>query len=139
MKQITKKLFLGILLFIFSFENCFALDDALCHDANVLKAFRILGVVIFIIKILVPVVIIITGIISLAKAVMMEDESAVKKSADVLFKKVIVGVLIAFIPTIVDVFISSVSAADKTRSKFTECGRCLTSIKECKNMIGRYK
>lgn len=145
-----RKVFLLIVLLIivqFAFSSSYEMQslalitgDAVtfCKDPNVLKAFKIVATIIMIIKILVPVIIIITGIKSLATAVITEDDSALKKSAYTLMVKVFVGAFIFFIPTVIHAVMEVAHGYDKTKSQFTECGQCLTSTKSCDNLINKY-
>ena len=109
-----------------------------CKDPNVLKAIKIGAMIIMIAKILVPVIIIVTGIKSVASAVIVEDDSAVKKAANTLMVKFFVGAFIFFVPTIINAIMSLANGYDKTKSQFTECGQCLTSIKTCDKLINTY-
>lgn len=138
MKKKVKYLLFGIILFSLSISNCYAID-VVCHEANVLKAMRIVGTVIMVVKILVPLIIILTGIISLVNAVIYEDESAIRKSIDVLITKVFVGAIVFFIPSVVYGVLSMTANYDKTKTQFTDCGKCLTSVKECETLINKYK
>lgn len=139
MKNINK-LFLAFIVILLP-VNAFAAGSEIvvCHDIGVLKAFRILGTAILIIKIVVPVIIILTSIIRFSKSVIFEDASSVKDAANLLIKKVIAGALIFFIPTLFSAVFSLANNYDKTKAQFTDCGKCLTSIKDCNNLIGKYK
>ena len=134
MKKSIKYFVLGLLLFIFSYENCFALSNV-CEDVNVLKAFRIGGMLILIIKILAPVIIILTGIISFAKAVIAGDESEVKACTNILLTKVVVGVLIFSIPTFLFYVFNKVESSVKIRSEYVHCTICITNLKQCDDFI----
>ena len=138
MKKIVKYLLFGLSLFILSFNNCYA-ADVLCHDVNVLKAMKIVGTLIMIIKIVVPIIIILTSIISMVNAILYEDDNALKKSFSVLIQKVIVGAIIFFIPSLIYAVLSLTANYDKTKNQFTDCGKCITSLKECEKLIDKYK
>ena len=62
---------------------------------------QVVGYISFILKIVIPLIIIILGIVNLAKAVTSNDDKAVSKAAGTLIKKIVIGVVIFFIPTIV--------------------------------------
>lgn len=110
-----------------------------CHDANVLKGFRVLGYVVMALKILAPIILIITGMYSFFKATLDEDDKATKDAVRLLISKLFVAVGIFFIPTIVNATLKLVSNYDKTNGKYSECMKCITSIKTCNNSINRYK
>lgn len=109
-----------------------------CHEPEVLKALRIIGMVIVIIKVLVPVLVIVTGIQNLAKTVIQEDDSAIKKSVSLLMVKFFVGAFVFFIPTVMYTLMSVASGYDETASKFTDCGKCITSVSACNGLIDQY-
>lgn len=109
-----------------------------CHEAGVLKAMKIIGVVIVVIKVMVPIFLIVTGIMNLGKAVIYEDDGALKKSAQLFFVKFIVGAFIFFVPTIIYSIMEVANGYDKSTSQFTDCGKCLTSIKTCDQLIKKY-
>jgi len=75
---------------------------------------------------------------NLGKAVVYEDDNALKKSAQLLLTKFIVGAFIFFIPTIIYSLMEGVHNYDKSTSQFTDCGKCLTSIKTCDQLIKKY-
>ncbi len=138
MKRTFKYLLFGFLIFSLSFKNCYAID-VVCHEPDVLKAMRIVGAIVMIAKILVPLIIILTGIISMARAILFEDETAIRKTIDTLITKVFVGAIIFFIPSIVNAVLSLTSAYDNTKTKFSDCGKCMVSVKECEKLINKYK
>ena len=109
-----------------------------CHEAGVLKAMKIVGLVILAIKVMVPIFLIVTGVMNLGKAVIYEDDSALKKSAHLFFVKFIVGAFIFFVPTIIYAVMDAADNYDKSTSQFTDCGKCLTSIKTCDQLIKKY-
>lgn len=109
-----------------------------CHDPNILKGIRILGFVITIIKVLVPVLLIVVSIKTMVNAVLEQDDAAIKPAVYMFIKKFIAGAIIFFVPTIVHAIMSSANGYDKTNTQFTECGKCLTSVKSCNSLIERY-
>ena len=110
-----------------------------CHDPNILKGVRVFGYVVMALKILVPIILMITGMYSFFKATLDEDANATKNAAHVLFVKICVGATIFFIPTIINAALGLVSGYDKTGGKYSECMKCVTSISACNSSINRYK
>jgi len=93
------------------------MNDTICLNPDVLSAMYIINNVITIIKVLVPVLIIITGVISLAKAVMSEDDSLLKSSVQMLITKFFIGAAIFFVPTIFNAIFSLVAP----KTNFVDC------------------
>ncbi len=69
-----------------------------------LLVFQVIGYIILIIKILVPIILIVLGSIDLGKASLSGDDKAVKEAAIIFAKRVLIGLIIFFIPTILDFF-----------------------------------
>ena len=81
----------------------------------------------FILKILIPLLIIGFAIFELSKSVMGSDSSKIKKSAGVLGKKLIAGIIIFFIPTLVKVAFDLVAGFnDEIKKDYGNCFTCLT-------------
>lgn len=110
-----------------------------CNEKGVLKALKIVNIVVTIAKILVPILLIIYGSINYGKAALSDDHDALEKTTQSLIKKVIVGLMIFLIPTIFNALISfSQSSKDKTDSKtgeFSKCALCLAGDKSCNSYI----
>lgn len=109
-----------------------------CDEVGVLKSLKIINIVITIAKILVPILLIIYGSIDYGKAALSDDQDALEKTTQLLIKKVIVGVMIFMIPTIVNSLISfSQSSKDKTdkNGTFSKCALCFAGDKKCKDYI----
>lgn len=109
-----------------------------CHDPGILKGLRILGYVVMILKIMVPIILIITGMYSFFKATLNSDDKATREAANLLIKKCLTGAAVFFIPTAIFAGFKAVSGYDKTASKFSDCGKCVTSVKTCNNLIKKY-
>lgn len=109
-----------------------------CDDAGMLKTLKIIHVIITIAKILIPILLIIFGSIEYGKAALADNQDAVEKTTQALIKKVIVGLLIFFIPTIVNALISfSQSNKDKgdLNGEFAKCALCFAGDKACDSYI----
>ena len=98
----------------------------LCHEVGVLKTFRILVAIFTVIKILTPVLIIILSIISLTKAVL--DDNTIKKTVSLTIKRIVIGVFIFFIPSLMGSIINYV----RTDSKYINLSECIKNSKNIK-------
>ena len=94
--------------------------EELCDELS--PVLRILGIVILIIKIAAPVILIVVGMIDLAKAVTVNKEDEVKKAQNLLIKKAIAGVLVFLVITIVGLLMSIVGGND-----YKECSTCINN------------
>lgn len=87
---------------------------------------QLLGLFILILKIVLPLIIIIWGIVLLVKAVISSDEKAISKAIISLLKRFVAGIVVFFIPTIVNVIFNYVvGVTDSETNK--NCMNCLTS------------
>lgn len=70
--------------------------------ADTANIWHLLGMVVTIIKIVIPLLLIILGMVDLGKAVISSDEKAINKAVGSLLKRFIAAVVVFFIPTIVN-------------------------------------
>ena len=90
-----------------------------------LLVFQVIGYIILIIKILVPIILIVLGSIDLGKASLSGDDKAVKEAAISFAKRVLIGLIIFFIPTILDFFLGLVEGTTDVSSKYRGCTDCV--------------
>ena len=88
---------------------------------------RIGGIAIFIIKLVVPIMLIIVGMLDMSKAVTEKDENKIKDAQHKLIKKAIAAVLVFLIVTIVGVLMNLIGADD-----YKKCTKCITKPWDCK-------
>lgn len=77
----------------------------MCNSITLVKIFYYVGIIIKILKIIIPLAIIVFGSIDLAKAVLSGDDKALIDKAWTFAKRLIAGITIFFIPTIINVFL----------------------------------
>ena len=99
--------------------------DMCLPGSTTLLVFQIIGYIIIIIKILVPIILIILGSIDLAKASISSDEKALKDATVQFAKRVLIGLIIFFIPTILDFFLGLVNGVNETAKKYEGCTDCI--------------
>ncbi len=112
--------------------TCFQYSNVsfdLCESGNALKVFKAIGVILNILKILIPIVIIIFGTIDLAKMVMSNED--ISKGIKNVSLRIVLGVVIFFIPTIIKVIFNTIDLWDNTISKFNSCADCLFNPSSC--------
>lgn len=101
-------------------------DVNICQpDSSSLKVFQVIGYLLFIAKIIVPIILIILGSITFAKAALSNDEKSTIEAASMLGKKIIMGLAIFFIPTILDFGLSLINGVSDTMQKFESCTSCI--------------
>lgn len=120
------------------FLNSVILNTNICANESISRLIIILGIVLNIIKILVPIIIIIMGIKDYFYASVNSDKEAIIKASKKLGTRIIAGIIIFFIPTIVSFGLSLIDDED-TKSIFADCTKCLLDVSECNTEIPSIK
>lgn len=84
-----------------------------------------IGNIIKILKIVIPVIIVLLGTIDLGKAVMAGDDKKIKEAQKMLLMRLIYGVAIFFVTTIVQVVFGLVAGAEGSDSSL--CWQCVSN------------
>ena len=87
--------------------------------------FTTLGWVFFVLKILIPIMLIIFGSIDLGKAVITSKDDEIKKSIKTLAVRVIAGIIVFFIPTILNLVVKLIDNSDVYNGTFWDCTKCM--------------
>ncbi len=136
-------LIVGIFLFMPHAMAEYLDYNNLCSDEGVRSTMRILGYVVMIIRWIAPLIIIIMGMIDFGKAVISSDDNAINKASKTLIRRIVAGIAIFFIPTIVLTILNiTVSGVDietgatyKTTigesTEFGACTKCLFDVDSC--------
>ena len=96
-----------------------------CSDtANI---WNVLGYVVTMIKIIIPLMLIILGMIDLGKAVVASKDDAISKATTSLIKRFVAAVIVFFIPTIVSALFNALALmSDEDQRDYNVCVQCLT-------------
>ena len=89
----------------------------------------LVGKILGIFKIVIPLLIIIFGMIDLGKAVVASKDDEIKKAAKQLLIRIIAGIVIFFIPTLVGFAFSLADGISDT--DYSTCEACITSSSGC--------
>ena len=100
-----------------------------CEQNGVRMTFRVIGYVLFIAKILIPLLLIILGTIDFVKATLSSSDKAPQEALGAFARRIIIAIIIFLIPTILNLVLSLVDGASEAfeDSKFTDCTNCLFS------------
>lgn len=88
----------------------------------------VVSMAITIIKIVVPILLIIFGMMDLAKAVMAQKEDEIKKGQQTFIKRIVAAVIVFFVITIVQMIVSFIS---NDNDDITSCFNCFVNGKNC--------
>lgn len=102
-------------------------------NPTIMAGFKLGGIILMIIKIVVPILLIVWGMFDMSKAVVSDKQDAIKKSAITFGKRAIAGVLIFFVPTILLVAFSAVEEWTSIKGKYDACINCLLDVSSCKD------
>ena len=98
--------------------------DKPCQEDDIKKVFRLFGYLLLVARILIPLIIIIMGSLDIFKAVYGQDDKALGKQLKVLVWRIIGGLTIFFLPTIVNAFFEV--GSDVTDDEdYKTCANCL--------------
>lgn len=95
---------------------------------------QLVGKILVVFKIAIPILLIVFGMIDLGKAVIASKEDAIEKATSTLIKRLIAGVVIFFIPFLVDAIfglISSFADLDTPEYSYNVCEKCVTKPSSC--------
>lgn len=101
------------------------MDPSIC--TSLAPIWQIIGWVLWVFKIVIPIVIIIFGMIDLGKAVVASKDDEIKKSVKSLVMRAIAGIIIFFIPTLVGAIFSLVGEFNSNRAEYDKCSACITN------------
>lgn len=109
-------------------------------DGPVQGVFTTLGWVFFILKILIPIILIIFGSIDFGKAMLSNKDDEIKKSAKTLVLRAIAGIIIFFIPTVLNFIVELIGGDDIYNQKsgtFARCTHCMLepTDKTCRKLV----
>ncbi|MBD8921903.1 hypothetical protein EGR52_02520 [bacterium] len=99
------------------------MTDNFC--AKTASIWQFIGYGLFALKIVIPLIVIILGIMDFAKAVVRSDDNANRNASITLIQRFILAVCIFFVPTIVHIVIGLVSDLTKTKDSIEACETCL--------------
>ena len=102
---------------------------AFCDYGGVRRTFMILGIIINIVKIVVPLIIIISGMVAFAKPILSGKTEDLTGTGMILAKKIIAGIVIFYIPTILNFAFELNPDYDKT--SYYQCTECMNNPDGC--------
>lgn len=101
------------------------MNDSFCYKTA--KIWQLIGYVVLVLKIVIPIIIIILGIIDMSKAVISSDDRAIRTNGIALLKRVAAGLLILVTPTLVKTIFEFLQNYTKLDGDYLVCVDCVTS------------
>lgn len=103
---------------------------AFCDETS--ELFGLLGIAITVIKIVIPIILIILGMLDMGKAVTAGKDDEIKKSALTFLRRAVAAVLVFFIPSIVGIIMGTLNNGNVGgNNDYCECIRSLQLTRKC--------
>ncbi len=107
---------------------------------NTASLWQFVGIALLVIKIVIPIVLIILGMVDLGKAVISSEDKAVNKAATKLLWRIVSAVVIFFIPTIVSAIFALIgSFNEEVRADYDICRECIEHPNKSGDVSGSCK
>ncbi len=103
-----------------------------CDEPSVRNVLRFLGFFLQIARLVVPIILIVQGTFTFFKAVTADADTELKKSAYAFGRKIAVGILVFFVPTLLDAIFGFFSLFSSVETDYATCKDCLLSPGKCK-------
>ena len=109
-----------------------ASNDDVGYCTKLKAPLEFIGNIVLIFKIIIPIIIIIYGSVDFFHAITGAKDDELKKSARTFLFRVLAGVIIFLLPTIVSVIFNLVSDFANLKGSFKYCQRCVLDVRNCK-------
>lgn len=97
--------------------------DYFCSET--IEIWSLVGTVVTILKIAIPLIIIVLAIIDLGKAAISSKDDEVSKAFKTLLRRIIAGVVIFFIPTLVNLAFGLIDNFSEENGDYNICSACV--------------
>ncbi|NLL01507.1 MAG: hypothetical protein GX265_00565 [Mollicutes bacterium] len=118
-----------------AFSTCIAPSEIMgtdiCKEDDIIKALTFIGYLLFFVKLLVPFIIILIGTMDYYKSVTASKDDSLKEQTQKFLKRIVIGILVFFIPTIINTFLVFFSNYSETIAGFQQCTECLLDPISC--------
>ena len=108
-----------------------AVGENMCAREEVQNVMRFVGYIIMFIKLFVPLIIIGQGVFIFYNGVKAGKEDELKKCVQTLGKRILAGIIIMLLPTIIDITLSTVKDWTDYQGEYETCTECLFHPNNC--------
>ena len=115
---------------LFNTLNVYADDGYVAQNfcSDIIKTLRLVSISVMVVRICVPMFIIIMGTMDIYNTVSSGKNDDLKKNLTTLGKRMIIGLIVFFIPTIVRLVVNGLGGND---SNYQVCVNCIDNPKNC--------
>ncbi len=101
-----------------------------CSNSGVLTIFTILGFAVTALKIVIPIILIILGMLDMGKAVTSGKDDEIKKQLVVFLKRAIAAIAVFFVPSIVGLIMQIINEnlTDSNACGYSQCVQKITGV-----------
>ena len=97
--------------------------------SNTASIWGVVGWVVFVLKIVIPLLLIIFGMLDLGKAVIASDDKAISKAVSTLIQRFIAAVVVFFVPTIVVGLFNALTGFNASSTgPYGQCVNCVLNV-----------
>lgn len=103
--------------------------NSLCENRSIKQTMKLIGYLVQVARWIVPLIIIVFGMIDFGKASIESDDKALNKATASLIRRIVAGVVVFFIPTIILGLLNAIEITkgieDESNSQFGACTKCI--------------
>lgn len=127
--MIMNKLLLKFFM-LFNTLNVYADDGYVAQNfcSDIIKTLRLVSISVMVVRICVPMFIIIMGTLDIYNTVSSGKTDDLKKNLTILGKRMVIGLIVFFIPTIVRLVVNGLGGND---SNYQVCVNCIDNPRNC--------
>ena len=127
--MIMNKLLLKFFM-LFKTLNVYADDGYVAQNfcSDIIKTLRLVSISVMVVRICVPMFIIIMGTLDIYNTVSSGKTDDLKKNLTILGKRMVIGLIVFFIPTIVRLVVNGLGGND---SNYQVCVNCIDNPRNC--------
>ncbi len=112
---------------MFGLNYLLASASELCSDLQ--PILKLVGIIVWGIKVIVPILLIVIGMLDLAKAVTEKSDDKIKEAQNKLIKRAITAVLVFLVVSLVGILMELIGATD-----YKDCMKCINKPFSCRSI-----
>lgn len=120
-----------ILAFILFTPRVFAEEELHFCNQDSLKAFIFIGNIVTVLKIVIPLIIIVLGMIDFGRAMVSNDDKATVSAAKSLIHRLIAGIIVFMIPSLCYGLLNLMFKTEFDEYNNMTCTKCILKVNEC--------
>lgn len=105
------------------------LDVAFCTKTA--TVWQLVGRILFVFKIVIPILLIIFGMLDLGKAVVGAKDDEIKKALKQLAMRALAAIVVFLIPTIISFIFTIVDQFSEVQNDYDVCAKCISHPGDC--------